>query len=245
MILHLAPDTPLLIRAPAGAALVTHIGGASLGIVSGFVALIAAKGRRLHRVAGQVFFGSMLAMSAVAAVVAPMLHDSISALMGAFTFYLTATAWVAVRRRPATVGRFEMGAGLYALGVAAVAFALGWIGSHMPGGLLEGQPHQIAYVLAGVAALAAVSDLRVVRLGGLSGAPRIARHLWRMCVALFIATGSAAAQPKVVQFLPHSIRSSGLTILPALAVLVLMVFWLIRIRLAKRVRAPSNLLVAT
>jgi predicted amino acid-binding ACT domain protein len=240
MILHLAPDTPLLIRALAGAALVTHIGGASLGIVSGMTALIARKGRRLHRISGHVFFGAMLAMSAVATVVAPMLHDSVSALMGAFTFYLTATAWLVVRRRPASVGRFEMAAGVYALGVATVAFAIGQIGSHMPRGLIGGQPHQIAYVLAGVAALAAVSDFRVVRQGGLIGPPRIARHLWRMCLALFIVTGSAAAQPKVVQFLPHSIQGSALTMVPALAVLALMVFWLIRIRVPKRVRAQPR-----
>src|SRR5512141_2155724 len=98
--IQLAADAPILIRALAGAALVTHIAGASLGIVSGFVALVAPKGRPLHRLSGQVFFGAMLAMSAVAAVVAPMLHDSVSAVVGAFTVYLTATAWVVVRRRP-------------------------------------------------------------------------------------------------------------------------------------------------
>ena len=245
MIIQLAPHTPLLIRALAATALVTHIGGASLGIASGFVALVAAKGRRLHRLAGRVFFGAMLAMSAVAAVVAPLLHDNISALMGAFTFYLTATAWVAVRRPPAVVGRFEAGAGAYALAVAAAALGLGWVGSQAPDGLVGGQPYAIAYLLAGVATLAAVSDFRVVQLGGLVGPARLARHLWRMCLALFVATGSAAAQPKVVQFLPHSIRGSALTMIPALAVLALMVFWLIRIRFTGRPRGPSRLLLAT
>src|ERR1700709_927306 len=114
MILHLAPDTPLVIRALAGAALVTHIGGASLGIASGFVTLIAAKGRRLHRAAGNVFFVSMLAMSGVAAVVAPMLPDRLSGLMGAFVFYLTLTAWTVVRRPAASIGRVERGAGFAA-----------------------------------------------------------------------------------------------------------------------------------
>ncbi|HEX2817149.1 MAG TPA: hypothetical protein VHN39_12175 [Phenylobacterium sp.] len=246
MILQLAPDTPLVIRALAGTALVTHIGGASLGIVSGFVALLARKGRPLHRLSGHVFFGSMLAMSAVAAVVAPMLHDSISAIVGAFTFYLTATAWAVVRRPPVSVGRFEMGAGLYALAVAVVAFALGRIGSLAPDHLLEGQPYEIAYVLAGIATLAAVSDFRVVRLGGLSGPPRIARHLWRMCLALFVATGSAVAQPKVVVLLPKAISHSALLLFtPALAVLALMVFWLIWVRIPRRRRAPITLLVAT
>ena len=245
MILHLAPDTPLLIRALAGAALVTHIGGASLGIVSGFVALLARKGGRLHRLAGQVFFVSMLGMSAVAAVVAPMLPDRVSALMGAFTFYLTLTAWTVVRRPAGGVGQVERGAGFAALAIAAAAVTLGVLGAQQPRGLLDGQPSQIGFVLAIIATAAAFADFSVVRRAGLTGPPRVARHLWRMCLALFIAAGSAAAQPKVTQFLPHSLRGSALTMLPALAVLALMVFWLIRVRIPKRRRAAPQILVAT
>jgi uncharacterized membrane protein len=245
MILHLSPDAPLLIRAAAQAALVLHIGGASLGIASGFVALIARKGRRLHRAAGNVFFVAMLTMSAVAAVVAPMLPDRISGLMGAFTFYLTATAWAVVWRRPGSVGRFEIGASLAAFGIAAAAVALAMVGSQAPRGLVDGQPGQIAYILAAVAALAGASDLRMVRRGGAWGGPRIARHLWRMCLALFIVTGSAVAQPKVVQLLPEAVRGSPMLILPALAVLALMVFWLVRAGFTGRAKPASPVLVAT
>jgi uncharacterized membrane protein len=246
MILHLAPDTPLVIRALAGAALVTHIGGASLGIVSGFTALLAAKGRPLHRAAGKVFFASMLAMSAVAAVVAPMLPDRLSGLVGAFTFYLTLTAWTVVRRPAGSLGRVERGAGFAALGVAAVAFTLGVIGSQSPKGLLDGQPSQMGFMLALIATAAALADFSVVRRAGLSGPPRTARHLWRMCLALFVATGSAVAQPRVVALIPHAISRSGLLLFtPALSVLALMVFWLVWVRIPKRRRAPLNLLVAT
>ena len=38
--------------------------------------------------------------------------------------------------------------------------------------------------------LAIVGDLRVIRMGGLKGPRRLARHLWRMCFALFIAAAS-------------------------------------------------------
>jgi uncharacterized membrane protein len=245
MILQFGPDTPILIRAAAATVLTLHIGGASLGILSGGVALIARKGHRLHRAAGNVFFVSMLTMSAIAAAVAPMLHDRISGLMGLFTFYLTSTAWAVVWRGPASVGRFETGAGLVAFGVAVTALALGVIGSQAPGGLLDGQPSQIAYILAIVAALGGASDIRMIRRGGMSGAPRIARHLWRMCLALFIAAGSAAAQPKVVELLPKAIRGSPMLVLPALAVLVLMVFWLFRTRFTGRAQVASSRLVTT
>ncbi len=234
MILHLSPDAPFLVRAAAGTALVLHIGGASAGMVSGAVALIAPKGERLHRAAGNVFFVSMLTMSGVAAVVAPLFPDRISAVMGLLTFYLTATAWAVVRRPPGRVGRFEAGAGLAALVIAAAFLALAWIGGRMPGGMLDDEPSQLGYVFAVVALIAAASDYRMIRRGGLSGAPRIARHLWRMCLALFIAWGSAAGQPRVVALLPRAAHQPLLIFLPALAVLAAMVFWLIRIRLPKR-----------
>jgi uncharacterized membrane protein len=244
VILHLDP----LVRVVAATALTLHIGGASLGMLSGATALIARKGGRVHRVAGNVFFVSMLTMSSIAAVVAPMIPDRISAIMGVFTFYLTATAWAVVWRRPASAGRFEIGAGLGALAIGATGLTIGLISAQAPGGLIDGEPGQIGFVLAGVATLAALSDFRVVRRGGLTGAPRIARHLWRMCAALFIALGSAAAQPKVVHLLPKFVGGSSLLLMaPGLAVLALMVFWLIRVRFPgwwkPRAAAPQPLAI--
>jgi uncharacterized membrane protein len=240
MHLPISPDAPLALRAAVGGVLALHIGGASLGIVAGGVALIARKGGRLHRAAGNLFFAAMLAMSAVGAVVSPMLHDRMSGLMGAFTFYLTLTAWTVVRRPAGSLGQVERGAGLAALAIAATAFTLGVLGSQAPQGLLDDQPYEMGFALALIAGLAALADLRTVRRGGLSGPPRLARHLWRMCAALFIAAGSAVGQPKVVALLPHAIRQSALLLFaPALAVLALMIFWLIRVRLPRRARATA------
>ena len=44
--------------------------------------------------------------------------------------------------------------------------------------------------LGSVAVLAAAGDVRMLVRGGVFGAQRVARHLWRMCFGLFIATGS-------------------------------------------------------
>jgi len=44
----------------------------------------------------------------------------------------------------------------------------------------------------------------VILRGGLVGAQRVARHLWRMCFGLFIAVGSFAAQGSTV--LPPPLR---------------------------------------
>ena len=242
MILHISPDAPFLIHAAAAAALVLHVGGASLALAAGPVALFARKGGRLHRRAGNVFFVSMLTMSGVAAIVAPLLPDRFSALMGVFVFYLTGTAWAVVRRKPRSVGRFEIAASLVPLGVAAAAFALARMGSHLPGGLLDGEPSELGYAMTVVALIAAGSDLHMIRRGGLAGPSRVARHLWRMCLALFIAAGSFAGQPMAQ---PEAVRGSPWLFLPALGVLVLMVFWLIRIRFTGRAAARSVGLVTT
>jgi uncharacterized membrane protein len=223
MILHLAPEAPLLIRAAAGTALVLHITGAATGMASGAVALTVRKGGRLHRLAGTVFFVSMLTMSAVAAIVAPLLPDRISAVMGLFTFYLTATAWMTVRRAPGTVGRFETGALAVAIAIVALDLILAGIGSTRPGAMLDKEPSQLGFVFAAIAAIAAVSDWRMIRRGGLAGPHRIARHLWRMTLALAIVWGSFAGQPKAQ---PAALHGSPWLIAPALAVLVLLFFWL-------------------
>ena len=237
MILQISPQAPFLVRAAADTALVLHIGGAGLGMVSGAVAMLARKGGRLHRAAGNIFFVAMLAMSGVGAIVAPMFPDRISGTMGLFTFYLTLTAWAAVKRPPGRIGRFESGAML--LGVAAVAafLSLAWIGSQTPRGELDGEPAALGFLFGGLAALAVACDLSVIRRGGVAGAARTARHLWRMSLALFIAWGSFAGQPRAQ---PEALRGSPWLFLPALAVLALLAFWMIRVRLVPALRRTGR-----
>ena len=47
------------------------------------------------------------------------------------------------------------------------------------------------YSFTTVLLIAALSDAKVVFSGGISGVPRISRHLWRMCLGLTLAAGSA------------------------------------------------------
>lgn len=61
---------------------------------------------------------------------------------------------------------------------------------------------------------------------------RIARHLWRMCLAMLIATTSFfLGQQKVF---PDSLRGSSVLFVPVLVVLAVMIFWMIRVRLRNR-----------
>jgi hypothetical protein len=78
-----------------------------------------------------------------------------------------------------------------------------------------------------VASTAAL-DLRMILRGGISGPPRLARHIWRMCTALFVATGSFfIGQPQVF---PAALRGSPILFSLGLAPLGFMIFWLFRVR---------------
>ena len=98
-------------------------------------------------------------------------------------------------------------------------------------GLAGGFPATSYYGLGGIIALAAALDLRVILNRGIAGAPRIARHLWRMCLALVVAVGSFfLGQQRVM---PEFLQGSPWLAVPPLAVLAMMLFWLLRPRIAK------------
>jgi len=234
MILHLDPQTPVVVRDAATAMLYSHIGGALVGLVSGGAALFVRKGQRLHRLAGDLFFVAMLTMSGVGALVAPFLSEgqAPNTMMGAFTFYLVSTGWAVVRREPHLTGRFEIGAAAFAAILAAGGVAYAWWNSQGPHPLPfpEGP---VIDAFAVLVSLAAVLDIRAIRAGGLTGPARVIRHLWRMTLALLIAAASFAGQPKVI---PPFLRDSPLVLLPAIVVLVSLIYWLVRIRLAPALR---------
>jgi len=85
-----------------------------------------------------------------------------------------------------------------------------------------------------IGVLGSIGDLRALRSGVARGAPRLARHLWRMCTALLIASMSFfIGQAKVI---PKPIRIMPLLALPILAVLVTMLYWVWRIRIRRSTR---------
>lgn len=225
--LEIAADAPWIAHAAAAAALGLHIGGGSLAIVSGYGAMAARKGGRLHRLSGSVFFGSMLAMAGVAAIVAPMLPDEqwVNTPAAIFTLYLTLTAWLTVRRGPGQTGRGEAALVVVPIGIAVVALYLA-IGS---GGAGVYGP---VYAFGVIGVLAALRDAAMLRRGGIVGVARTARHLWRMSAAFFIAAGSFFFGQADV--LPDAVRQSAIPMVLGLGPLALMVFWLVRVRLPRR-----------
>jgi len=228
MVLEISRDGPWWLRAAADLLLAAHIGGGVVGLVSGTLALCVPKGRRAHRIAGKVFVVSMLLMAAIGTAVAPFLPQRGSVLAGAFTFYLVITAWMTVKRPAGRAGAAEFGALALAVIIATFGIGLGNEASGRPDGQLEGSPALALYVFAGLAAFAAAMDLRRMTGSGRGEAARVARHLWRMCVALLIAAISLFLGQQ--QVFPAGLRGSPWLMLPEVGVLVLLAYWLARMR---------------
>ena len=198
--------------------LVIHICGGVMGLLSGIAAMSFRKGSRRHRLAGNIFFISMLTMGSTAALLGNVGG-------GVFTAYLVTTGWLTARRREGQTTIFDWGALLVALtfGVIVVTQGLRIVsGSVAP---KPGVPVGMIFFLGSVALLAAAGDVRMLVRGGVYGSERVARHLWRMCFGLFIATGSFLAQKRVVAFMGGP-KILLLSVVP----LILLIFWLVRVR---------------
>src|SRR5215469_11549397 len=117
--LHVDPSAPWYIRDAVDSILVLHVGGGTIGLLSGATALIAKKGEWLHRLSGKVFFASMMVMATIGASVSPLLHDRVSTVAGVMTLYLLFSSLLTVRRPEGTIGPPEIAISLVPLGVAA------------------------------------------------------------------------------------------------------------------------------
>jgi uncharacterized membrane protein len=206
--------------------LVFHISGGIIGLLSGAVAMVCRKGLRGHRIAGDVFVVSMLVMGACGSILALMKHQINNVFGGVLTFYMISTAWLAGRRRDG-VGIFDWAATAMAFGIATGMFTLGMRVVKGIDAQQENVPLAMYFIMGAIPLLAAVGDIRVLVRGGISGKHRLARHLWRMCFGLFIASGSFFLGQQ--QVFPESWRGSPLFFIPALLPLVLLIFWLCRV----------------
>ena len=105
--------------------LLVHICGGGIGLLSGAVAMTFRKGSRGHRVAGNVFFVSMLCMAGAGAYMALMRSETGNVFGGVLAFYLVATGWATVMRKEGETGIFEWVAFVAALALGAVIMTFG------------------------------------------------------------------------------------------------------------------------
>jgi hypothetical protein len=221
--------------------LVFHICVGILGLLSGAAAMLFRKGSGRHRVSGKIFALSMLSLGASGAYLGFTKDQTLNALMGFLTFYLVATAWLSARRSDGKAVIFDWVVPILPLVAGTVLVTYGIEAANSQTGAKEGYPAPAYFFFGFVALLFAIGDVRMLVNGGVFGGQRIARHLGRMCFALFIAAGSFFLGPRNRplrlmttlgfgrQIFPVLLRPSALVLLTVLP-LVLMVFWLFRVR---------------
>lgn len=218
-----------------------HIFGGTVGLLSGSAAMVFRKGSTRHILAGKVFVVSMLIMAVGATYLAITRNQPNNVGGGILTFYLIGTAWLTARRGERETTRFDWAILLIPLTLGVLTWRNGISVIRSGRSSVDGVPVGMLFFMGTIMLLAAGGDVRMLLRGGVAGTARIARHLWRMCFGLFIAAGSFFMGPNnrplrllskvgVGQHLSPAFFSLGpyliLTILP----LVLLIFWLIRVR---------------
>jgi uncharacterized membrane protein len=195
-----------------------HIIAGVIGLVSGAVALSARKGAKLHRMGGMIFVYAMMIVAITGTLMGALLSEMAAVIPGVLTFYLVLTSWLTIRRPVLNLHWLDLSAMLLGLTVGIASFSYGFVA--------DGQPTVLYIFFGAVALLATLGDVRVLTRG-IQGAHRIARHLWRMCFALFLASISLFIGQ--AQVFPEPVRNSGLLPIPVLLVLFLMFYWLVRV----------------
>lgn len=215
-----------------------HIVAGGLAIVLGGIALLASKGGMLHRKSGLLFVYAMVTMGISGSILALRNGFNPNVLGGLTSAYFAITALTAVRPVSAWSRRLDLGAMALAFGIALVEIGIGVsvVGSrHLT---INGVPVAMLFFLATITLLAGSGDVRVMRSGHFRGAPRLRRHLWRMCFALFIAAGSFfSIRARVAKILPEPFLSAPMRALPVALVFAAMFYWLWRVRGRVSVRA--------
>jgi hypothetical protein len=224
--------------------LIAHICGGTIGLLSGTAAMIFRKGSPRHVVAGRIFAVSMLLMGIAAVPLAVLNHDPNNISGGIFTVYLIGTAWLTMRRSENTTSRLDWVVLPIPLILGIRSWIVGLMVLRSGATSLKGVPVGMILFMGSVMLLAAAGDVRMLVRGGLIGRSRISRHLWRMCFGLFIAAGSFFLGPSnrpfrllsavgLGQHLPALLFSTALYSILTILPLVLLVFWMLRVRLTK------------
>lgn len=208
--------------------LMFHIIAGSFLLLFGIGALCFSKGQSKHRVAGNLFFVSLLAM---VLSVPNLLEDPVMAILSA---YYGTTAWAIVLRKEKSTGFFEIVAMITITIISVILFKV-----VLTSTALTPTFKFILSAWAIVTALSALLDLNMIVRGGLSGKHRIARHAWRTCCALLGAVMSFSANTD--EYWPDFVNTN-IFIYLTISVLV---FWVFRILLTKWFEKSINTFVSS
>jgi uncharacterized membrane protein len=212
-----------------------HVAMGVIALTAGCVAIAARKGGPWHRRSGTVFVYTMIAMG-LSAVGIAVYEGKEDVAGGALTAYLIFTAWTTVKPLRAGGRRVDIALMLLALVFAIGGYFRAFMVLGMPEGRSDGVPVGMLFFMTTIVLLAALGDARMVWAGGIQGTRRLARHLWRMCFGLFIATGSFVAQLVMMTFMPAWTRSLPVILALGAGPLLVLLYWMWRVRLRQNLR---------
>jgi len=207
--------------------IIIHTVAGSIAILSGFAALSLTKSSKSHRTVGNIFVLMIIFLGLTGVYIAYSRSIMISFVNGIFLCYFVSTAWMSVKRKAGTIGKFEWCAFFVALTIVGMLINFGLEASQNPNGKLDGFGSQVFYFFATVAAVAALLDLKMIINQGVTAHHRIIRHLWRMCFPMFMAT--AAFFLGQAKLLPEPVRKIEYLATPVVIVLLSMVYWIFRV----------------
>ncbi|MFC6199273.1 hypothetical protein [Ponticaulis profundi] len=234
------PDAPVLLHIFAFILLYGHILGGAVGLLSGVVAIASPKGKPVHRIAGTTFFVSMFIAYLIGAGVAPFLNEGQrpNFVAGVMALYLLVTSWLAAKRPNPAVGWIEYVGLITSLFILSAGALFMYQGSRHPTGTVDGSPSEAFLLFLIVGVFAAIGDLHVIIRKKLVGVMRISRHLWRMCMSLFIAAGSffLGQQQALPEFMVGTFWQFGPVLFPVVALII----WQVLVHLPKKPSIAAN-----
>ena len=146
-----------------------HLLMGTLAVISGAGALAVAKGLRLHRLAGNLFFGAMLLLIASGLYFSVTRSILFTIFLSVMAFYLLSSGWATVIRREGKTERFELANCLFILFAGAFALGTGLTETIRGAPLQDDVPSAAFFILAALAGLFGAYDVAVIRRGGCIG----------------------------------------------------------------------------
>ena len=199
-----------------------HIFAGGLSLAGAALALYAAKGSRLHVLAGRMFFAATVAIFLTASPLAIANNNLFLFLIAIFSFYLAFAGWRFARNVSGRPAAIDLLAVLLMLSSGLGMWALALIFYH------TGDRQYVVLLLFGFIALAlGITDLLSFQSGTVAGSKRLTRHLTNMLGAT-IAVITAFLVVNVD--LGPSVPAWLIWVLPTAVITPYIVWWNIRLR---------------
>ncbi|GLR69823.1 hypothetical protein [Agaribacter marinus] len=210
-----------------------HLYAGLITMAAGFIAILAPKGKFIHRWIGRIFLFTMGALCLSGFYLSITRSLQLTFFLAFFSAYLLFTGWYTMARRSSEANLIDkIGFALVTFGVLlSGGIATAGIVYDLPSPATE-PPYQGYYVFTGFALILAVGDYLYIWKNNGTRVSKLIRHLWRMMFSLLIATFIFVGGNTHV--LPEALRKDWILSMPVIAIIIAMVFWVFRVKKSRQ-----------